>query len=309
MKAKFIPLLSLLLFLFAACNDSVDSISEPPVIEEQDEIDVISENTPENIPSLLFVDIENLTLNQFNLNTYEVSTLFDVPNGPSGVLAYDPINELIYYTDYDSETILRNTLDGENEQVVVEDAYDVRAMTINPNSQTLYFASYTDDDIIAVNLRNFTKSIAVNGPGLRSYGNLQDMEYVDGKFYSITPVENKESVFRATPNSNNVSQVLGYEEAGYGYGLGVDEVNGHIYFNNVEQGSILRSDLNGRNIETVINLDRVRVYGLVADGEANKLYWTTWGDQIGMSNLDGSDEIVLEIPGAGRNLIKVDLPE
>ncbi|MEO1023757.1 MAG: hypothetical protein AAFW89_14535 [Bacteroidota bacterium] len=318
MRSSYMLLLLSLALLFNACRDSDDTVYgveniDQEIVDETDQTDETDQNSeatvePEGIPSLLFVDIENKVLNRIDLRTLEVTELFSVPNGPSGVLAYDPSEQRIYYTDYDNNGIIQNTLDGQN-PVTIAQSFDVRAMAINPDSRELYYASYSSDSVMAVSLDNYSVRTAIEGPGFNSYGNLQDMEYVNGQIYSITPVQWKESVSRASTSTNEVTRVLNYSEAGYGYGIAVEPMNEFIYFNNVEQSAIMRSDLNGDNIETVIQLDKARVYGLVVDGIVEKIYWTTWGNQLGISRLDGSGFQVFSIPGAARNLIKVYLPE
>ena len=305
MKLKAGILFTALTILFFGCNSPIDVELE----NINNDGEAIQNQIPSGTPTLLYVDIEEQTINRINLDDFVAEVLFEIPNGPSGVLAYDPTDQYIYYTDYFNERILRNTLDGSDEQVVIENAPDVRAMVLDPVERKLYYSSYSTFVINSYDIEESQKSIAVEGPNFRSYGNLQDMELVGNQFYSITPVQNKESVFRATVNSKTTRQVLNYEEAGYGYGIGVDEVNGYIYFNNVEEAAIMRSTLDGENIEKVVSLDKVRVYGIVADGLEGKLYWTTWGNEFGISDLDGKNRQVFNLKGANRNLIKIYWPD
>lgn len=306
MKQFSIYSIFLIAFLMSCDNysDSITSINEQNVSET-----AFNSDLPEGTPTLLFVDIEDKILKSLNLTNNNVTDLFSVPNGPSGVLAYDNQRKHIYYTDYDNDALIRNNLNGDNPEVVVTDAFDVRALSFDQEKNKLYYAEYSSNEVWAFDVNRDTTELAIEGPGLRSYGNIQDMEFVNGTIYSITPVQFKESVSSANIETNFVNRVLDYEEAGYGYGIGVDDINKFLFFNNVEEAGIFRSTTNGENISKVIDLNKVRVYGIVADGLANKLYFTTWGNELGISDLNGNNLTVIPIQGAARNLIKIYIEE
>jgi DNA-binding beta-propeller fold protein YncE len=90
-------------------------------------------------------------------------------------------------------------------------------------------------------------------------------------------------------------------------GLAVDVAAGHIYWTNMgdpstNDGSIERSDLEGRNLTTIVPQGGTFTpMQLQLDKESNKLYWSDReGIRVVRSNLDGSDIERLEETGHGE---------
>lgn len=97
-------------------------------------------------------------------------------------------------------------------------------------------------------------------------------------------------------------------------GLAIDALHGKLYWStSVSQwdGDILRSDLDGGNVETVVTGEG-KPAGVAIDVEGGKLYWTDYVvDVVRRSNLDGSDIEDIYVVGSNRNprCITLDLAE
>ncbi|XP_022098395.1 low-density lipoprotein receptor-related protein 2-like [Acanthaster planci] len=74
--------------------------------------------------------------------------------------------------------------------------------------------------------------------------------------------------------------------------LDYDYTGGKLYFSDVLTDSILKMDINGGNVETVLNHSVYGVEGLAVDWVTKKLYWTDHiSDLMEVSELDGSNRL------------------
>jgi DNA-binding beta-propeller fold protein YncE len=113
-------------------------------------------------------------------------------------------------------------------------------------------------------------------------------------------------VVRADADGNN-SKVIA-KEFGFGPdGIAVDEAAGHVYWTNmgkvsVDDGSILRTDLDGSNLTTIVPVGGTFTpKQLKIDHKHHKLYWSDReGMRIMRANMDGSQIETLVITGNGN---------
>lgn len=109
-----------------------------------------------------------------------------------------------------------------------------------------------------------------------------------------------EGVNRADFDGSNVETVL---EDNIGFGrqsaIEVDGQNGKIYWSNFDKKKIQRCNLDGSDIEDLVDLTDV-ADGLALDAINEKIYWGTRDQKIERSNLDGTNvESVIPSPGVG----------
>lgn len=201
---------------------------------------------------------------------------------------FDAINDKLYYTDDSNGTLMRADLNGSNEEEVANGFSAPRDLALNSIDGIAYVVDRGENEIVSVDLatgETLTLYSTANGLGELPVA----IDYFDGNLY-ITCVEiDSETVWKATEDGSSIENIIGFGAGGYGYGLAIDPVNEKIYFDDQDTGVILRSNLDGSSIETVV--EKVgRVYGIVIDSNNEKIYFSDSGDGlIKKANLDGSD--------------------
>lgn len=203
-------------------------------------------------------------------------------------VAYDAVNSKLYYTDASNGTLMRADADGSDAEEVASGFEGARDLALNTTDGKAYVVDRPANEVIEVDLATGETQVlysTANGLGELPVA----IDYYDGYLY-ITCVEiDFETVWKAKADGSSVENIIGYGAGGYGYGLAVDPVNEKIYFDDQENGVILRSNLDGTGIETVV--EKVgRVYGIVIDNTNGKFYFSDTGDGlIKKANLDGSE--------------------
>lgn len=254
---------------------------------------------------ILFISYQDSTLNYLELSTNTSTTLYKVPYNPAGVLAYDEGNGKVWYYDYTHNTIIENRLEADNPVILLEDMAGVSDMEFDQTSGELFIALSYDDKVLTYNTADGTTNTTFSSAE-RGFGKVRDMDLKDGHLYTITPTQSYESVFKVDIAQGNVVQLIDYQNGGYGYGVAYDDLNGKIYFNNVEEAALMRSDPDGSNIEKVIDLDRfgkVSFAGLCLTGlkvveTRNQLLWSSWDEgTLYILDLETLQEAVFEVEG------------
>ena len=122
-----------------------------------------------------------------------------------------------------------------------------------------------------------------------------DIDGSNGKIYWSDGTNGR--IRRADVDGSNEEELF---TSFFSYDIDLDLKDGKVYFSDFSN-NIRRSDLNGANLEIVIN-PVVNVRGITVDEKSRKLYWTessTPGNgKIKQSNLDGTDQMDI-ITGLG----------
>jgi len=246
------------------------------------------------------------TLNFFDLSANSQTVLYEVPNNPGGVLAFDQENNKVYYYDYDNSAIIENSTEVNNPVVLISNLAGVSDMDFDPGTGELFIAVSFDNMIYRYTPGSLELTPAYTTVTNSPFGRVRDMDLKAGKLYTITPAQSYESVFRVDLAGDNIRQLIDYQEGGYGYGVAFDDLNDKIYFNNVEEAALMRSDRIGNNIEKVIDLDRfgtVSFAGLALTGlevveTRNQVMWSSWEDgTLYIMNIETLEEEVVKAPG------------
>ena len=233
-----------------------------------------------------FVDAGALAIQQVD------GPAFDIGAYSTG-LEYDPAADQLYWTDADAGTLNRADRDGGNAEVVATGMGDIRDVALDAPNDRAYVADRTNDAIWEIVLSTGQATIlydnTTHGLGQLPVG----LDVHNGQLY-ITCVEiDAEAVWVGNVDGSGVSRILDYAAAGYGYGIAVDRVNDKLYFDNTDGGTVLRSNLDGTNVEVMFDTGN-RVYGLVVDNANGKLYYTERNSgNVYMANLDGTDITVV----------------
>lgn len=262
---------------------------------------------------LLFINYQDSTLNYFNLSTYMISSLYEVPYNPAGVLAVDENNSVAYYYDYTNNKILANSLFENNPFVLLDNFAGVSDMEFDQDANKLFIARSYDDLILTYDVA--TKTIRQTTTAKISgskFGKVRDMDLKDGQLYTITPTQSYESVFKVDIANGNLKQLINYQNGGFGYGVAFDDRNDDIYFNNVEEAALMRAASDGSNIEKIIDLDRfgkvsfaeLCLTGLKVIESRNLLLWSAWDDSaLHILNLENLQEGVFNVEGLNGKFV------
>ncbi|HEY3405160.1 MAG TPA: DUF5050 domain-containing protein [Ohtaekwangia sp.] len=244
-------------------------------------------------PEIYFTEYNADLIRRFATGSPDnISDFLDIAGMGGPGIAYDAVNEKIYFSDFDvtgEGKIWRINLDGTDLEAIVDGLYDPYQIALDVEGGKVYWSEDLDgDDIGHIGRANLDGS---------DKENIVSME--DGQFYSLAlDLDNNkvyygdwwgEVIYRANLDGSDEEPVI-YDV--YGYALEIDEVNDKIYFNENET-YLSRADLDGENMEIIDNPDS-RIYGIAIDNENNKLYWSARdAGTITSSNLDGTHKTVM----------------
>ena len=262
--------------------------------------------------SLLYISFSDSTLNQADIFSNSRRVLYNVPYNPSGVLALDEANKTVYYYDYTNNAIIQNSLSENNPVILFDNLPGVSDLEFNQSTGDLHIALTYDNLIMTYNVESGEYKQSFRSVVSGRFGAVRVMELKDGKLFTITPVQGFESVFQLDIASGVVSQVINYEDGGYGYGVAYDDRNDKIYFNNTEAAALMRADSDGSNIEKVIDLDRfgtvpfpgLALKGLKVVESRDLLIWSAWEDDaLHILDLNNSAEGIFILEGLNGKFV------
>lgn len=246
-------------------------------------------------PEVFFIDAGASVINRFDLSAPDkIRSYLDVA-GMAGVgLAYDAVNEKIYFSDfevYGEGKIWRVNLDGTDLEAIVTGLYDPYQIALDVEGGKIYWAEDVDEDdfghIGRANLDGSGKEYVVT------------MEGGEFRAIDVHPENNKmyfyevynEDLYIADLDGSNMTPLL---SGVYGYAILVDTENDKIYFDEQNAGALVRADLDGENIQTIDD-NGTRIYGIGISHERGRIYWSGRDSGAIMhANLDGTHKSVLK---------------
>ena len=266
MKTCVISILFSIIFLAqAACTDGQDSDGDNAKGK-------MNSHTREQ---LFFTDVFLPTfsdglIERLNSDGKGLKTLVSTGDGARGI-AVDPVNSKIFWTDINRHVISKAHLNGTNqEDIVTTDISGPFSLDIDVKRKKIYWVDVDLFKIWRANLDGTNQTVLIHSPCVSSIGN----------------------------------------QCFFNGGLAVDSVNKKLYWTTVYcsdnscstvLGDILRSDLEGSNIETVVagvgSPDSIQI-----DPIGKKIYWTDFViDVVRRSNLDGTQIDDLFVVGKNNN--------
>jgi len=214
-------------------------------------------------------------------------------------LAIDPVENKLYVgTSYD---LLRCNLDGSALETVISggNAFDFYDLEIDVSNRKIYWSDWIQDGptpgIRRANLDG--TSLETIFEGSISHGKAIDPE--GGELYWTAG-----SIYKSDLDGSNRVTVL-ENTFGQGHldGLALDVPSNKMYFTTWEQGGIWRANMDGTDVESLLD---DKTTAIAVDTYGGKLYWTSWAygqDEIRRANLDGSgEEVVCLMGGAGNDI-------
>ena len=97
----------------------------------------------------------------------------------------------------------------------------------------------------------------------------------------------KNNIYKANMDDSNVTEIVTGLE--YPYGIAIDFKESRLYWAEHEGDKIKSSDLNGKDVRTVLDTNHYEPWGIAVHGD--RLYFSTTNSQTVAScnNMDGSD--------------------
>ncbi len=259
----------------------------------------------------------------------------DIVKGVLGVyprnLKLDRINNRVYWltaeiaTDSFKFNIKSAKLDGSDTKTLFTKNHDLSNFSstefeINPITNTLYIKDIKDSNAsltILVSKLDGSSLSAPYGYGVLPVFSLYRSDIKNNKLYAIENSRIFQISFPTLPSLYTYKQVSNETIIGP-TGIAIDKNVGKIYWADKYNGKIQRSNLDGTNIEDLVNRGLFSPTGIALDLVNKNIYWTEFGNNSGSSllgvssikksNLDGTNvqTIIsnLVIPGS----ISLDIP-
>src|SRR5690606_13050911 len=212
-------------------------------------------------------------------------TVADMTGKEGHGMAYDAVNEKIYYCDFQSSgvgKVLRMNLDGSGIEELVTGLSSPYGVAINLAEGKMYIADGPNVSRANLDGSGFEKEfIQVAGGAMRAIGFNSKTNLI--YFYEV----NDEDLYVAKSDGTGVAVVV--DEA-YGYGMFIDEVNEKIYYDDRNNAGLMQANLDGSGVVKIASFSGNRGgSGMAVDYKENKIYWseTNLGN-IKRANLDGT---------------------
>lgn len=235
---------------------------------------------------LFFIEYSNKLIKKISLEPGAAAeAVADISNMRGVGLAYDSVNQKIYYSDFenaDAGKIWRMNLDGTGMETLVSGITDPYSIALNLTAGKMYWA----DDAGNISRANLDGSNVETGFIHVEDGNMRGIAF-DSKrnviyFYEV----NNEDLYAAKSDGTGVAKII---EGAYGYAIFVDEVNGKIYYEDRNIPAIMQANLDGSGIVKIADVPSTRVHGMAIDYKENKFYWSDRDKgMIRRANLDGT---------------------
>ncbi|MEQ8927548.1 MAG: PKD domain-containing protein [Fulvivirga sp.] len=255
------------------------------------DLDFVEKTVTIKDPEALLVD---LYLIDADLQSIELVNGGSIQIDATGYgLDYDPVNEVMYFTNNSEGSLMRVDLNGENLETVASGLTSPRGVAIDSENGFAYVTDRGVDAVYKINLSDGTSTILYDISDDPLFSLPVGIDYYNDNLY-ITCVDfDAESVWVGGTDGSGVSRIIDFAGGGFGYGITVDKGNERIYFDDNQNGFIKSANLDGTDIQNIVEVSD-RVYGLAIDNINNKLYYTvSLSGSIFMSDLNGENVVTL----------------
>jgi hypothetical protein len=214
----------------------------------------------------------------------------------------EPVASTLYFTDlfrpeFEFGSIKSVQSDGSGGRTLVDTGGGLRSIAVDLEGGKLYWTDAYHLVIRRANLDGTGQEDLVTS-GLQ-WPRALVLDPAAGKMYWGDQIAGE--INRANLDGSDVRLVVATD---FHAGLALDGLRGQLYWSTSRDmftGDILRCDIDGANVETVVT-DMDKPAYLAIDAGARKLYWTDYVvDVVRRSNLDGSHVQDLYVVGSNRN--------
>lgn len=231
-----------------------------------------------DIEQLFFADIFLPSLSDGSIKSLKPNgtaskSLVPVGSGIRGI-AVDPVNGEIFWSDVNRHVISKAGFNGENQKDIITTKLDFPSdVDIDAENKKIYWSDQSQNQIGRANLDGTGQTVVIPSPCLPNAG----FSCTAGGSLAIDPVQKKLYWTTAYCSDSSCSSP------------------------STQIGDILRSNLDGSNIETVVKAVG-RPSSIEVDPTGKKIYWTDYvNDVVRRSNLDGTQVDDLFVVGKNNN--------
>jgi len=236
---------------------------------------------------LYFIEYGNKLVRKISLVPGSAAeTIVNMTGKEGHGMAYDAVNEKIYYCDFQSSNagkIWRMNTDGSDMEELLSGLGSPYGIAINLAEGKMYIADGANVSRANLDGSGYEKSfINVAGGAMRAIGFNSKTNLI--YFYEV----NDENLYVAKSDGTSVAAIV---ESAYGYGIYIDEENEKIYYDDRNEGGLMQADLNGSGKVKIASFSGNRGgSGIAVDHSANKVYWAeTNNGNVKRANFDGSE--------------------
>ncbi|XP_076114053.1 low-density lipoprotein receptor-related protein 4-like [Mytilus galloprovincialis] len=185
---------------------------------------------------------------------------------------YNPISNMIYWSDQDLNTISAAYLDGSGQKIISSKVKSSDGIAVDWINQVLFWTDTGSDKIEQANLDG-TKQITILSKDLDEPRDIA-VDPVE-KFVYWSDWGQQPKLERSRYNGTD-RQILIDSEIQWPNGLALDLADRKLYWGDAKKQRIERANLDGSNREVVISTDIPHLFGLSLLG--NHIYWSDWKD-------------------------------
>ena len=246
-------------------------------------------------PQIYMTGLANSGINQierFNTDGTGLQTLYSTGGEPNGI-AVDVSGSKMYWTDFQTKTVMRANLNGSSVQTIATAGIsEPQGIAVDPFAGKVY---WTDDGIGLSSTSSIVRA-NLDGSGAQNLfpGGVGQpvgisLDLLHGKMYWANNVGNR--IERANLDGSNLQVVYQVPFPTVGLaGIAVDPVGGLVYATENLNDRILAVNLDGSNPHTLLFIAGGDPLGLAVDPANQKIYWTDNGTQaVYAANLDGTN--------------------
>jgi low-density lipoprotein receptor-related protein 4 len=239
-------------------------------------------------------------------NTIKVDIATGQVNTFLSNMRLDHVNKRVYwaiteFTDSTKNIIKTKTFDGTDEKIIFTKSYSffhIIDFDINPFKNTLYIKDSNESNSSGYLIGN------LNGTNLNplfGYGIFPLMQIAGSTFTTIHRMDKKNNrlfilsgggriYWQTFTNNQYLYQQVTKETMISPNGIAIDKSSNKLYWTDPTNGKIQRANLDGSNIEDLVNTGNFGTSGIALDLINKQMYWTErTASLVRRANLDGSN--------------------
>ncbi len=224
------------------------------------------------------------------------AVIAETVNDP-GDLAFDPVEQKIYWIDRATLKIQRANLEGTGiEDVILDDLDDPGNLTLDPVGRKLYWWDAEPGQFARANLDG--TEVETLPTALPEIAAASAVDTSTRHIYHIS----FNQIFRTNLDGSDAQEIIP-SLSGVLEDLALDLIHGKVYWTDASRRVIQRANLDGSGVEDIVTTSLSAPKSLSVDPMEGALYWID-GDRIRRSRLDlvEVEDVLTDVP-APRDLL------